>query len=266
MDPAFTTCISTNNCSIFFCPFIYFGPMFPSPNHVVCHLFPVRSNSPLCRCYRRCWPFDGGVVLVQEVSSQGKELLWGSDLVWFAGVLVGHHHGADAHVLGADRHLKRQTTWQMTEALSACCSLLSARWWWRMVQLCANVSANIHVYFPERSNTDRRYGVGSLCAQHRSVTVRVLLQHVSVSASVSVLWLNANWERHGILFIYKRQRDPITFLLYSFQINRLSLGSAWYETDLLKLYFMQMESFKRKEKHFQSNFLKLFLAPLLTES
>lgn len=50
--------------------------------------------------------------------------------------------------------------------------------------------------------------------------------HETVSASISGLWLNASWDEHGILLIYKRQSYRIIFLLYSFKIYRLNLGSA----------------------------------------
>lgn len=53
-------------------------------------------------------PFDGGVVLIYEVGGQREKLLFGSDLVRLADMLVGDHHGANAHIFGADRHLKGQ--------------------------------------------------------------------------------------------------------------------------------------------------------------
>lgn len=65
-------------------------------------------NGRLCGRRRAGLPFDGGVVLVYEVSGQWEKLLFGSDLVWFADVLVGHHHRADAHIFRADWQLERQ--------------------------------------------------------------------------------------------------------------------------------------------------------------
>ena len=52
-------------------------------------------------------PLHRGVVLVYEVRGQGEELLFCSDLIWFA--LVGHHDGAKAHGLGADGYLKAES-------------------------------------------------------------------------------------------------------------------------------------------------------------
>lgn len=52
-------------------------------------------------------PFDGGVVLVYEVSGQFEKLLFASHLIWFAAVQVGHHYRAIAHILSAEWHLRR---------------------------------------------------------------------------------------------------------------------------------------------------------------
>lgn len=69
-------------------------------------------------------PFDGGVVLVDEVGGQGKKLLFGSNLVWLADVLVGHHHRANAHIFTADRHLKTKQRFGRSGMLFVCLLLL----------------------------------------------------------------------------------------------------------------------------------------------
>lgn len=37
-------------------------------------------------------PFDGGVILVNEVSGQFLKLLFAPDILWFVGVQVGRHN------------------------------------------------------------------------------------------------------------------------------------------------------------------------------
>lgn len=52
-------------------------------------------------CNRVGLPFDGGVILVNEVSGQFLKLIFALDLFRFVGVKVGHHNGAIAHGLRA---------------------------------------------------------------------------------------------------------------------------------------------------------------------
>lgn len=70
------------------------------------------SDTQLCRCHKMRLPFDGGVVLVYEVSGQFEKLLFASHLIWFAAVQVGHHYRAIAHIFSAEWYLRR---WKETE-------------------------------------------------------------------------------------------------------------------------------------------------------
>lgn len=63
-------------------------------------------------------PFDGGVVLVYEVSGQFEKLLFASHLIGFAAVQVGHHYRANAHVFSAEWHLRR---WKETTTEEVSC-------------------------------------------------------------------------------------------------------------------------------------------------
>lgn len=51
-------------------------------------------------------PFDGGVVLVYEVSSQRQQLFFGPGLIWLAAPLTWCHDRPETHTLSADRQLK----------------------------------------------------------------------------------------------------------------------------------------------------------------
>lgn len=52
-------------------------------------------------------PFDGGVVLIYEVSGQLQKVLFASDLIRFVDMQVGDHHRAIAHVFSAEWYLNR---------------------------------------------------------------------------------------------------------------------------------------------------------------
>lgn len=191
-------------------------------------------------------PFDGRVVLVDEVRGQWEKLVFGSDFVWFANVLVGHHHGADAHVLSADRHLKRKNN--MTDdgdvfsGMDGCLLIFIFFFCRAEIQLKSQVTMAYGAHFSANIHTIKNLTDAVIawlntfnCACNKKLLCGFILlanfRHISVafgirvhsqetvSASVCVVIEHE-------LFIYRRQCDHITFCLYSFEMKRSWLRST----------------------------------------